>query len=308
MEQSALSTTPARVVSVSPVELDAPHRAFPLEVRVSAPALGDRLPVIVFSHGFGNSMDGYAPLAHHWAAHGFVVVQPTFLDSRRLGSSGDPTKVGDIWRGRVTDVKRVLDQLDLVEASVPGLRGRVDRSRIAAVGHSFGAQTSGLLLGARVIRPDGTLDEDMRDPRINVGILLCAGGRGGDDLSAFTKEHLPYLNQSYSGLTTPTLVVAGDKDVSPLTVRGPDWFADAYALSPGAQWLATLFGGEHMLGGISGYLVTETTDENPERVAAVQRLTTAYLRRAFFSDEHAWAAARLVLEDGPSPLGRVDGK
>jgi hypothetical protein len=35
-----------------------------------------------------------------------------------------------------------------------------------------------------------------------------------------------------------------------------------------------------MLGGISGYLVTETTDENPERVAAVQRLTCAYLQSA----------------------------
>jgi predicted dienelactone hydrolase len=31
----------------------------------------------VFSHGFGSSLDGYGPLADFWAAHGFVVIQPS---------------------------------------------------------------------------------------------------------------------------------------------------------------------------------------------------------------------------------------
>ncbi len=39
--------------------------------------------------------------------------------------------------------------------------------------------------------------------------------------------------------------------------------------------LLTLFGAEHGLGGVSGYDVAETTDESPERVAALQRLTFA---------------------------------
>ena len=43
-----------------------------------------------------------------------------------------------------------------------------------------------------------------------------------------------------------------------------------------------------MLGGISGYSLTETTDENPERVAVVQRLTGAYLRSALHVGEPAW--------------------
>lgn len=30
-------------------------------------------------------MDGYTPLAQFWAAQGFGVIQPTFLDSTRLG-------------------------------------------------------------------------------------------------------------------------------------------------------------------------------------------------------------------------------
>jgi predicted dienelactone hydrolase len=54
---------PVPVVSVKPVVLAAPGRGEDLHVRVSAPAAGDDLPIIVFSHGFGSSLEGYGPLA-----------------------------------------------------------------------------------------------------------------------------------------------------------------------------------------------------------------------------------------------------
>ena len=75
---------PMPVVSVSPVVLPATDRGHDLRMRVSAPATGAQLPIIVSAHNFGSSLDGYAPLVHYWAAHGFVVIQPTFLDSRTL--------------------------------------------------------------------------------------------------------------------------------------------------------------------------------------------------------------------------------
>lgn len=49
---------------------------------------------------------------------------------------------------------------------------------------------------------------------------------------------------------------------SGLTVP-PDWSEDPYRLSPGADQLPTVFGGEHSLGGIPGYEAAETTDESP---------------------------------------------
>jgi pimeloyl-ACP methyl ester carboxylesterase len=265
-------------------------------------------PIIVFSHGFGNSSDGYAPLVNFWASHGFVVIQPTHLDSRTLAVGPDDPRTPLIWRVRVEDMKRTLDHLDLIEASVPGLKGRLDRSRIAAVGHSYGGQTTGMLLGARILNPDGGTGEDMSDPRIKAGVLLSTAGRGGKDLSSFAAEHFPFMNPSFAQMTTPTLVIAGDKDVSRLTVRGPDWFTDPYVLSPGGRCLITLFGAQHLLGGISGYLVTETTDENPDRVAAVQRLTWAYLRSALYPKDPAWPEARAALLDRPNPPGRVECK
>ncbi|MCY1042895.1 chlorophyllase [Corallococcus sp. bb12-1] len=301
-------SAPTPVISVSPVVLSAPGRGEDLHVRVSAPATGSQLPIIVFAHGFGSSLEGYAPLANYWAAHGFVVIQPTFLDSRTLGLRPDDPRTPLIWKFRVEDMKRILDQLDLIEGCVPGLTGRLDRSRIAAAGHSFGAQTTGMLLGARIIGPDGSVGEDLSDPRITVGVLLAAAGRGGEDLSPFAARHFPYMNPSFAEMAAPALVVAGDRDDSPLSVRGPDWLTDAYTLSPGPKWLVMLFGAEHMLGGISGYLVTETTDENPERVAAVQRLTWAYLRSALYPGDPAWPVACTGLMESPDSLGRVEGK
>ena len=99
-------------------------------------------------------------------------------------------------------------------------------------------------------------------------------------------------------MTTPALVVVGDKDVSPhLTIRGADWHADPYLLSTGSKCLLTIFGGEHLLGGVSGYDAAETTDESPERVATVQRLTWAYLRSALYPEDSAWSVACAALAE-----------
>ncbi|WP_371873826.1 alpha/beta hydrolase family protein [Dictyobacter arantiisoli] len=307
-------SAPTPVVSVSPVVLPTPGRAVDLQMRVSAPVTGRDLPIILFSHGHGNSwylssLHGYSPLADFWAAHGFVVIQPTHLDSRALGlrdAPGGPL----FWRSRVEDMKRILDQLDLIEASVPQLSGRLDRSRIAAAGHSMGGHTTSMLLGARLTDPNDGTEVDMADSRIKAGVLLAAPGRGGADLSAFAAEHYPFfLYPSFAEMTTPALVVAGDKDVSPhLTVRGADWHADPYILSPGPKCLLTLFGAKHGLGGVAGYDAAETTDENPKLLAAVQQLTWAYLRTALYPEDPTWPAARMALMQSPNPLGRIESR
>jgi dienelactone hydrolase len=305
-----MSTTPATaavpIVSVKPVTLAVPDRGTDLQVRVSAPVTGGDLPVIVFSHGFGESLDDYRPLADHWAAHGFVVVQPTHLDSRTLNLAPDDPRTPEIWRIRIADLGHVLDRLDEVAEAVPGLAGRLDLGRIAVAGHSWGGQSASMLLGARVLDADGKAGEDLSDARIKAGVLLSTAGRGEADLTPFAAENFPFMNPGFADMTTPALVVAGDHDQSLLSVRGPDWFTDPYFLSPGGKSLLTLFGAEHLLGGIVGPGLTETTDENPERVALIQRLTTAYLRSALYPQDRAWSEARTALEGETDPLGRVE--
>ncbi|MER5433502.1 chlorophyllase [Streptomyces sp. NPDC002588] len=306
---------PAPVLSVSPVVLSVPGRAVDLEVRVSAPVTGSDLPVVLLSHGQGysnhlSSLNGYAPLVNYWAAHGFVVIQPTHLSSRTLSLAPDTPGAPLYWRSRAEDMRHILDRLDAIEAAVPQLRGRLDRDRVAVAGHSMGGHTASLLLGARLTDPDDGTEVNLAEPRIKAGVLLAAPGRGGDALSEFAARNLAFfLTTDFSTMTTPALVVAGDKDTSThLTVNGADWHADPYVLSPGRKSLLTLFDAEHGLGGVSGYDVAETTDENPERVAAVQRLTWAYLRTELHPGDPAWQTACDALTSGPDPLGRVESK
>jgi dienelactone hydrolase len=307
MSDSNTANAPATVISAKAVVLSAPGRGEDLQVRVSAPATGRDLPVLVFSHGFGWSMNGYAPLADHWAANGFVVIQPTHLDSRSLGMPHEDPRFPRIWRFRIEDVTRVLDGLDVLEAAVPGLSGRVDRSRIAVAGHSWGAQTVSTLLGARVLDSDGAADEDLSDPRVKAGVLLALTGLG-DTLTPFAAEHLPFMRPSFDHMTAPALIVAGDHDQSALSTRGPDWFTDPYTYSPGPKSLLTLFGAEHSLGGISGYEVAETTDESPARVALIQQLSTAFLHSALHPEDTSWKAAASALEEEPNLLGTLQSK
>ncbi|MGW0908852.1 alpha/beta hydrolase family protein [Streptomyces sp. NPDC002853] len=314
-ETADILGSPSPVLSVSPVVLPSPDRAVDLEVRVSAPVTGNNLPVILISHGQGfsnhlSSLNGYAPLANYWAARGFVVIQPTHLSSRTLSLDPDTPGAPLFWRSRAEDMKRLLDQLDVIESAVPQLRGRVDRDKVAVAGHSMGGHTASLLLGARLTDPEDGTEVDLADPRVKAGVLLGAPGRGGDALTDEVAKNYPFFSTTdFSGMATPTLVVAGDKDESAhLTVAGADWHADPYALAPGPKDLLTLFGAEHGFGGISGYDVAETTDENPARVAAVQRLTCAYLRSELRDGDLAWQREREALAADPDPIGHIVSK
>lgn len=115
---------PGPVVFLSAVVLSTPKRIVDLHLRVSAPTTGRDLPIILLSHGQGrsnnlSSSNGCAPLVDFWAAHGFVVIQPTHLSSKSL--SLDPKTPGApvFWRSRVKNMKQILDQLDHVEAAIP---------------------------------------------------------------------------------------------------------------------------------------------------------------------------------------------
>lgn len=307
------------VISYAPVVLRIPARPAELTLRVTAPATGTALPLILLSHGHGgshslSSEDGYAPIAHRWAAAGFVVVQPTHLSSRRLSHLWETTPGAPLfWRSRAEDMIHILDRLDEIEQAVPLLAGRLDRDAVAVAGHSLGASTAELLLGAGVTDPDSRKQVHLLEPRIKQGVLLAAPGRGGDALNGPMADQVPtFRTIDFSTMTRPALVVAGDQDDSRhFTDMGPAWHYDPHHLAPGARTLLTVFGAGHLLGGIHGYDAAESaqlSDENPGHVAAIARLTSAYLLSRFGRGDDAWNQAREELTTGPGAVGRVESK
>ncbi|WP_127556641.1 alpha/beta hydrolase family protein [Saccharospirillum alexandrii] len=294
---------PSLTVAYTPIRLEIPGRQ-PLELRLTAPATGDALPIVILSHGFGPSnyipsKDGYAPLAQFWAERGIAVIQPTHASSRSSGLDPDLPTGPFFWRERVEEMRAILDQLDEIARQAPAIAGRLDHDRIAVAGHSFGGHTCSLLLGGRL------QGENFSDPRICAGILLATLGRGGADLKPEHAQRFPFFDVDFSGIELPTLVVCGAEDDPHFTPRGPEWHADAFHDAPGADALLTINGVGHGLGGIAGLDAKETEVEDPDALEATRRITLAWLRRIFAIEQDTWIQSQTALQGSASAIAKT---
>ena len=300
------------IAAVSPVTLAAPGRIVDLELKVTAPTTGGNLPIVLYSHGGGlaNFLTSYwsaGPLVDFWARHGFVVIQPTHLTSRSLLLPTSTPGAPAFEESRVSDMRQILDQLDLIENAVPQISGRLDRSRIAVAGHSFGGQTAGMLLGSDYL-DDAGRRVHVPDARVKAGIMLSSTGAGDGHLTDAAARLTSLRTAGFADMTASALVVVGDRDFTwELSSKGADYHADPYTFSPGPKSLLTLFGGEHLLGGVTGYDAAGTTDENPERVALIQRLSLAYLQSTLYEGDPRWAEASAAFA-GLADLGSIENK
>ncbi|BDH85018.1 alpha/beta hydrolase family protein [Lactococcus lactis] len=282
------------IFSISPITLTVPNRVVDLQIRVSGPTTGNNFPVILLSHGLGHSnylssLHGYAPLVDFLASQGFVVIQPTHLDSNTLAIDPKTTEV-PFWKSRVDDMSTILDNLEVIEELVPQISNKLDKDKVAVIGHSMGGLTAGMLLGEQLRLGDGKL-VDLQDNRVKVGVLLSAPGNGKEDLTPQALKLLPFYQEPiFQCIKKPMLVMYGTSDNnSPWTKRSADWHADPYLLSPSPKTLVTLKGVGHALGGISGYDSIEAKlDESVEISSIVERLISSYLFDALYNSSLSW--------------------
>lgn len=301
------------VISYGPIVMPVTDRHVDLQIKVTAPAIGANLPVLIISHGHGrsnflSSMYGYGPMVDFFSKNGFVVIQPTHQNSKSLALDKSLPEAPLFWSSRPKDISFIIDNLNQILSKVPGLNARVNKEQISVVGHSMGGHTVGMLAGMQVINPTDNKIVNAAENRLKACVMIGAPGAPAG-LVQSAKEHYPVLNNlDFSTMDQPVLVVNGDKDINPNFSEVDNWRADGYFLSPGQKSLLTVYGAEHIFGGISGYDSNETTDESPERVEFVNQCILAYLHSALNPEDTSWADKQKELNDVSGAKGRIDNK
>lgn len=274
----------------------------PLPLVCRWPETGGLKGFVIFCHGLSACGRDYEELCSHWAAHGYLVINPTFPDwvdavakaepelGYRPGGDGlawaahpkmrarlfEILLTPDYWLARVEIVRLVMDNLDTVFEQTCG--PQTGALKGAITGHSFGAYTSQLFAGADIDLP-GKESKNFRDDRFAAAILLSAQGRDQQGLR----------EGSWDGITGPMLNVTGTRDGG---AKGQDWHwkVEPYEFAPpGDKYLAVLADADHYLGGIA---VPEQMPV-PAHKDAVMQITLAFLDSYLAGDVAArdWLAS-----------------
>jgi dienelactone hydrolase len=244
----------------------------------------DKMPVILWSHGFGGSRDGAAFISRAIAAQGYIVVHITHRgtdSSLWEGKGGHPWDVlrnieltNAMLINRIYDVPFVLDRLEEWARDGHEIGQYMDLSRVGMSGHSLGAITTQALVGMMMPDDDDNL-MDLREDRISCGI-------------AYSPVPMIYLSDAppealYGSIDTPLLHMTGTEDDSPLDKRidyKARFVVKDYAGNK-EQYLQVLDGGDHMIyNGTRGKLARNPRRDEHEALIleAVFAFWQAYLR------------------------------
>jgi predicted dienelactone hydrolase len=192
-------------------------RVIPIKVRV--PEGSAKTPLVIFSHGLGGSVEGGKTWGEIWSNSGYLVVHvqhpgsdtPALRESLTSGDGEPKQRMRNIATpenliGRVDDVRYLISEIERQQrASTTSWMSRVDLSRIAMTGHSFGAHTTMALAGQRYPGPVKTIS----DPRIKAFIALSPNATG-----------LPRtFSDRFGSMNAPFLSITGTQDADPFAAN-----------------------------------------------------------------------------------------
>lgn len=210
------------------------QRQRPVPAKIYYPAGAERsLPVIIFSHGTGGSRAAYAYLGQHWASHGYVSVHVQHLGSDTAVWQGQAEPMKSMRAAatsvensvqRPRDVSFAIRALDEMARGDSVLSGRLDRERIGAAGHSFGAYTTLAVAGQVFVGPDGE-EFHLAEPRVKAGVAMSPSApRRRDRLEAiYGSIHIPLLHMTGTRDESPLgLTAAADRRLAFDHIRGAD--------------------------------------------------------------------------------------
>ncbi len=259
-----------------------------------------RLPLVVFSHGIGSSLDGYTHLGRYWAGHGIASLHLQHVGSDRRLWRGGVFSVVSQFRQATTEaeaIARVQDLRFALDRLLAGTLGpSIDHDAIVAAGHSYGANTSLLAAGAAPVRDGRALD--FHDPRIAAAILISAPPFYGEP------DPAPILH----GIAVPTLHITTTADVIriPGFGSGPDDRVRVFEATGSALKVLAMFReGSHNVFTDQRYFDSVQVSERVKQ--DTRTLSLAFLQQvlggrqralADWSEAHGDRLARYAIVDG----------
>jgi predicted dienelactone hydrolase len=272
-------------------------RAREIPVRIRMPMSGTALPVVVYSHGLGGSVDAGTSWSEVWAEEGIATVHiqhagsdTAVLRSGRLRQAAS----GDQLIARIGDVQFALDQVEAGVSIADCDLGRAAADRAGVAGHSFGAHTTLAIAGQSFAgRMAGN------DPRFRAAIALSPAPpeRAGPEAVA----------AAFGSITVPTMTITGTQDTVPInTVTAEDRILPYRALPPGDKYLLVFDGANHAA--FSGnWRRRASAAPDPRIVRSVQQVTGLFWR-AYLTDDAAARSQLAVFEAGLSDDDRFEAK
>lgn len=132
------------------------QRTYPVEIVMpqDIPSLSGPIPVVVLSHGLGDSPQSFLDIAAHIASHGILVALPEHIGSNftqqqaMLQGLAQENFSPEEFLDRPLDIQFLLDELSRRNGADYGDRLALDR--VVVVGHSLGGYTALALAGATI--------------------------------------------------------------------------------------------------------------------------------------------------------------
>ena len=260
-----------------------------IPVKIYQPKKPGPYPVVIFSHGLGGSRDAATYYGTDVAAHGYLCIalqhpgsdSAVWMDS--LKNSGGGQKLGlkqkvmgdlqqaanpENLRLRVGDVKFALDYLEKINAKDGDWHNKIDMTKVACSGHSFGAGTTMAIAGQSYGM--GGQEMTVTDPRVKAAIYM----------SPPVNLHGRDPKKVYGEIKIPGLLMTGTEDNSPINNNtAADRLIPFKAMSATDQYLVNFNGGDHMIfSGRESHGKSKRDEAQDERFhVLINKLSVAFL-------------------------------
>ncbi len=290
------------------------QRNLPLRLRL--PAGSGPVPLVLFSHGLGGSVDAGSLWAEAWAQAGIATLHlqhpGSDRETARAGMRAFLAAIsGEQLLNRCADVRFVLDELARRQATGEALLQRLRLDTLGLAGHSFGSHTTLAIAGQGYGRAGA---QQLSDPRPRAFLALSPSpGDAGKAEPA----------RSFGGITRPVLCATGSLDGDPiLRMRGGDeqaalmakryndgrWRQAVYdALPAGDKAELWLSGADHMTFGgqdvrrfpmLARQRLPAALEQEPRHRALIASVSTRWWQAQLLGD----GAARAELAQAPAQL------